>query len=55
MPDNTPGSVVVKLGVFVKVPQPEWEAFAVRRQEWEKPFEGCVQYKILGGLGRELL
>jgi hypothetical protein len=52
---NTPGRVVVKLGVFEKVPQPEWEAFAVRRQSWEKPLEGCVQYKTLGGPGKEQL
>lgn len=25
--------------------QPEWESFAEKRQEWEKPFEGTVQYK----------
>ena len=49
------GRVVVKLGVFERVPQPEWEQFAVRRQDWEKPFEGCVQYKLLGGPGKEEL
>jgi hypothetical protein len=49
------GKVVLKLGVFEKVPEPEWEAFAVRRQVWEKPLEGCIQYKLLGGPGKELL
>jgi hypothetical protein len=49
------GKVVLKLGVFEKIPQPEWEAFAVRRQIWEKPFEGCIQYKLLGGPGKEQL
>lgn len=49
------GKVVVKLGVFEKVPEPEWEQFAVRRQEWEKSVEGCVQYKLLGGPGKEQL
>ena len=49
------GKVVVKLGVFEKVPNPEWEQFAVRRQEWEKPVEGCIQYKLFGGPGKELL
>jgi hypothetical protein len=47
--------IVLKLGVFPKVPQPEWEAFAVRRQTWEVPFEGCIQYKLLGAAGKEQL
>ena len=49
------GKVVLKLGVFEKVPEPEWEAFAVRRQNWEKLVEGCIQYKLLGGPGKEEL
>jgi hypothetical protein len=49
------GKVILKLGVFEMVPEPEWEAFTVRRQSWEKPLEGCMQYKLLGGLGKELL
>jgi hypothetical protein len=49
------GKVVLKLGMFEKVPVPEWEAFAERRQSWEKPFEGCIQYKLLGGPGKEQL
>ncbi|MCJ1328367.1 hypothetical protein MMC10_005044 [Thelotrema lepadinum] len=49
------GKVVLKLGIFEKVPEPEWEAFAVRRQVWEKPLDGCVQYKLLGGPGKEQL
>ena len=47
--------VVVKLGVFEEVPEPEWEQFAVRRQKWEVPVQGCVQYKLLAGPGKELL
>jgi hypothetical protein len=47
------GKVVLKLGVFEIVPEPEWEAFAMRRQTWEKPLEGCTQYKLLGGPGKE--
>ncbi|MBV37023.1 MAG: hypothetical protein CMP47_16465 [Rickettsiales bacterium] len=30
---------------YPKVPHPEWESFAERRQAWEKPLEGAVQYK----------
>lgn len=47
--------IVVKLGVFPRVPQPEWEQFAERRQEWEKPLEDCVQYKLVAGPGKEQL
>ncbi len=49
------GKVVLKLGIFDVVPVPEWEAFAVRRQIWEQPIEGAIQYKLLGGPGREKL
>ena len=49
------GKIVVKLGVFPRVPQPEWEQFAERRQEWEEPLEGCIQYKLLAGPGKEQL
>ncbi len=49
------GKVILKLGIFGMIPEPEWEAFAVRRQNWEKPVEGCVQYKLLGGPGKEEL
>ena len=49
------GKVVLKLGMFEKLPHPEWEQFAVRRQEWEKPIEGCIQYKLLAGPGKEQL
>jgi hypothetical protein len=47
------GKIVVKLGVFPDVPQPEWEQFAIRRQPWEVPLDGCVQYKLLAGPGKE--
>jgi hypothetical protein len=47
--------MVIKLGVFAKIPEPEWEAFAIRRQSWEEPLEDCIQYKLVGGPGKELL
>lgn len=47
--------IVIKLGMFIEVPRPEWEAFAVRRQTWEVPLQGCIQYKTLGGPGKEEL
>jgi hypothetical protein len=39
------GKITLKLGIFPKIPDPEWESFAIRRQVWEKPLEGTVQYK----------
>ena len=49
------GKVVLKLGMFEFVPEPEWEQFAVRRQKWEKPLEGAIQFKLLAGPGKEKL
>ena len=37
---------ILKLGIYDKLPVPEWESFACRRQEWEVPIEGAVQYKM---------
>jgi hypothetical protein len=39
------GKSVLKLGIFDKIPEPEWESFVVNRQKWEKPLEGTTQYK----------
>jgi len=47
------GKTVLKLGIYPRVPVPEWESFAVKRQDWEKPVEGCVQYKTKS-LGEKL-
>jgi hypothetical protein len=48
-----PGKVILKLGIFPKIPVPEWESFASQRQSWEKPIDGCVQYKTKS-LGEKL-
>tara|TARA_R110002060_G_scaffold51591_4_gene62615 strand:+ start:313 stop:504 length:192 start_codon:yes stop_codon:yes gene_type:complete len=39
------GKSVLKLGIFPKIPTPEWESFSGERQAWEKPLDGTVQYK----------
>ncbi|KAN0115185.1 Mss4-like protein [Hyaloscypha variabilis] len=39
------GKTILKLGIFEKIPEPEWESFVVNRQPWEKPLEGTTQYK----------
>jgi hypothetical protein len=49
------GKVILKLGIFEALPEPEWEAFAVRRQNWERPLEGCTQYRLLSGHSKEQL
>lgn len=43
------GKVVLKLGIFPQIPQPEWESFSVNRQKWESPLEGAIQYKKVTG------
>lgn len=47
------GKSVLKLGIFEKIPEPGWEAFAASRREWEKPLDGAVQYKTKS-LGEKL-
>jgi hypothetical protein len=39
------GKFVLKLGLYPKLPVPEWESFAERRQPWEKPYPGTMQFK----------
>ena len=39
------GKTVLKLGIFPKIPTPEWESFSGDRQAWEKSLDGTVQYK----------
>lgn len=43
------GKTVLKLGIFPKIPTPEWESFASQRQSWEVPLEGTIQYKTKSG------
>ena len=46
---NYAGKTVLKLGIFPKIPIPEWESFASQRQEWYQPLEGTIQYKTKSG------
>ena len=41
------GKTILKLGIYPKLPVPEWESFCEKRQTWEVPYEGTVQYKII--------
>lgn len=40
------GKTILKLGIYPTLPVPEWESFCDKRQSWETPFEGTIQYKI---------
>ena len=40
------GKTILKLGIYPKLPYPEWESFCDKRQAWEVPLDGTVQYKI---------
>jgi hypothetical protein len=39
------GKSVLKLEIFEKIPEPEWESFVASRQDWEKPLKGAMEYK----------
>ncbi|KAK4993238.1 hypothetical protein LTR50_000579 [Elasticomyces elasticus] len=40
-----PGKIVVKMGMFPRIPQPEFESFALHRHPWQAQHAGVVQYK----------
>lgn len=48
-PASDKGMVILKLGIFDKIPQPEIEAFAQHRHAWVAPHEGTVQFKLANG------
>ncbi|KAH6340011.1 hypothetical protein HBI37_114820 [Parastagonospora nodorum] len=48
-----PTMVIVKMGMFPRIPQPECESFAAHRHEWQGKHEGLVQYEIARG-GKKL-
>jgi hypothetical protein len=46
------GKVVLKMGLFPRLPAPEAEAFSEQKQEWEGVTEGIIHYRL--GLGGEI-
>lgn len=47
---NFPGKVILKPGIFPRIPAPAMEAFAAHRQDWEKGFGPDVTaFKIAPG------
>ncbi|KAH8897340.1 hypothetical protein GQ53DRAFT_837982 [Thozetella sp. PMI_491] len=44
------GKVVLKMGMFPRIPMPEMETFSLHRHPWEQKHDGMTQYKIaIGG------
>ncbi|KAF9883672.1 hypothetical protein FE257_003056 [Aspergillus nanangensis] len=44
------GWVIVKMGIFPRIPNPEFESFALHKHDWEDVPKGVTQFKIaLGG------
>ncbi|KAG8627016.1 hypothetical protein KVT40_004499 [Elsinoe batatas] len=43
---NHPGKVIIKMGMFPKIPKPEAETFGLHKNEWEGKHEGLDVYKI---------
>ncbi|KAF2737692.1 hypothetical protein EJ04DRAFT_460775 [Polyplosphaeria fusca] len=53
-PQLTPHMVVLKMGLFPRIPAPEFEAFAAHKHEWENTIPGLeVQYETARG-GKKL-
>lgn len=44
-----PGMVILKMGLFPRIPAPEFESFAEHRHAWQGKHEGVVQYKTTAG------
>jgi hypothetical protein len=45
-----PDKVIVKMGMFPRIPMPECENFAAHRQEWQGRHGGLTQFEIkMGG------
>ncbi|KAF2263559.1 hypothetical protein CC78DRAFT_581272 [Lojkania enalia] len=48
-----PDKVVLKMGLFPRIPAPEAEAFGAHKHEWEETLEGVVQFETARG-GKKL-
>ncbi|KAF2100131.1 hypothetical protein NA57DRAFT_56059 [Rhizodiscina lignyota] len=43
------GKLVIKMGMFPRIPTPEFETFADHRHPWQGKHEGVTQFKIARG------
>ncbi|PNS20926.1 Procollagen galactosyltransferase 1 [Sphaceloma murrayae] len=41
-----PGKVVLKMGIFPRIPKPEAETFGIHKHDWQGKHEGLDVYKI---------
>lgn len=41
-----PGKVVLKMGMFPRIPQPEAEGFGLHKHEWQGQHNGIDTYEI---------
>ncbi|KAF2124441.1 hypothetical protein P153DRAFT_426471 [Dothidotthia symphoricarpi CBS 119687] len=48
-----PDMIILKMGIFPRIPQPECESFAAHRQEWQGTHGDMVQFEITRG-GKKL-
>ncbi|KAF2469174.1 uncharacterized protein BDR25DRAFT_289404 [Lindgomyces ingoldianus] len=49
----TPDKIILKMGLFPRIPAPEAESFAEHRHEWQGKHDGVVQFATVRG-GRRL-
>lgn len=47
--ENLSGKVILKMGIFPRIPTPEMEAFSLHQHPWEPLHEGTVRYKLVRG------
>ena len=41
-----PGRIIVKMGMFPRMPQPAFENFVAHKHAWEGTFPGITQYRL---------
>jgi hypothetical protein len=46
MPTARPGVVIVKMGMFPRIPAPEFESFVLHKHDWEGQHDDTIQYKV---------
>ncbi|KAF2111008.1 Mss4-like protein [Lophiotrema nucula] len=49
VPEIYPGKVVLKMGIFPRIPAPEMETFSDHRHAWQGEHDGLIQYATVRG------
>ncbi|KAI3334457.1 Mss4-like protein [Ustulina deusta] len=44
-----PGMVILKMGIFPRIPEPETEGFVLHKHPWEADLKDTVKYKVARG------